>query len=90
MDGYTVIHEYALTLYIGGDFNKEVIEFMFRNGSEDATATIVGHTLPIDDSKSEPDEGFLLYVKIDESSLDSRDVERITFQKSVLVTIIGK
>lgn len=66
------------------------MEFTFQAGSEDDTNIIVGRTLPIDDSKSEPNEGFLLYVKINESSLHQYDVDRITFQKTVLVIINGK
>ena len=63
---------------------------MFTAGLEsDPPRTILGSSLGRDDSKEESAEGFVLLVSIDESTLDSRDVGRVSVPENlVLVSIV--
>jgi len=49
---------------------------------------IHGSSLSIDDETPEVAEGFLLYLEIDKSRLDSRDVGRISVVNSVILVLM--
>jgi hypothetical protein len=71
------------------EFESRVLRFTFRAGLSTEVPIIVrGSTLPIDDSQSEITEGFLLLVEIDTSSLDPRDVGRVSVEDSVILVSI--
>ena len=61
------------------DFDGSGQTYTFSAGLvQDQPVTFQGSGLATPDSKPEFTEGFLLYLDIDESSLDARDRERLT------------
>ena len=73
----------------GGDFDSHGSSFTFRSGLfPEPPVRILGSSLPTDDTEPEFTEGFVLYVEVDESSLDSRDVGRISIVNSVVLVSI--
>ena len=72
------------------DFESEIIRITFQAGREsDPPRTILGSSLGREDSSNEPAEGFVLLVAVDENSLDSRDVGRITIEKNLVLVSIN-
>ena len=79
---------YALT---ESDFDRSTRSLTFIAGlNKEAPKSISGSTLPRDDSKSESTEGFVLYLEVDESSLDPRDAGRISIEgeRNVILVFI--
>ena len=54
----------------------------------EAPIIIIGSSLSLDDETSEVTEGFVLYIDIDESTLDPRDANRISVVNSVVLVLI--
>ena len=73
-----------------GDFDPNSKSFTFRAGLFPEPPIIIrGSSLAIDDEMPEVIEGFLLYLEIDNSRLDSRDVDRISVENSVILVLIN-
>ena len=81
---------HSLTYDIGGDFASSSSSFTFHSGLfPEIPVLIPGFSLPTDDTEPEFTEGFVLYVEVDESRLDSRDVGRISIVNSVVLVSIS-
>ena len=79
---------YALT---ESDFDVSTRSITFTAGlNEEAPKSISGSTLPRDDSKSESTEGFVLFLEVDENSLDLRDAGRVSIEgeRNVILVFI--
>lgn len=86
-----VHHEYDILCpsLSESDFVSDVVIVTLRAGLQDSPAVISGSSLPVDDSREERSEGFLLFVEINEESLDPRDRGRNSFDGLVIpVSII--
>lgn len=71
-----------------GDFNADIIRLTFRAGVSDTPTVISGSSLSVDDTRLESNEGFLLYVEINEESLDPRDRGRTDFNGLLISVVI--
>ena len=72
-----------------GDFDPNSKSFTFHAGLFPEPPIIIrGSSLSIDDDRPEVAEGFLLYLEIDKSRLDSRDVGRISVFNSVILVLM--
>ena len=65
------------------------MRFTFQAGLvSDTSISVLGSSLPVDDSQPEPIEGFVLHLEFNNDDLDSRDLRRVRIERRVILVSI--